>query len=65
MIAKLYELKQLEDLSFVKDAEVIGLTTSGAAKQRVLLESLEPKIGWYSDETVMIIIVLQFRLRLM
>lgn len=58
MIAKLYELKQLEDLSFVKDAEVIGLTTSGAAKQRVLLESLEPKIGWYSDETVMIIIVL-------
>lgn len=65
MIAKLYELKQLEDLSFVKDAEVIGLTTSGAAKQRVLLECLEPKIGWYSDETVMIIIVLQFRLRLM
>lgn len=65
MIAKLYELKQLEDLSFVKDAEVIGLTTSGAAKQRVLLECLEPKIGWYSDTTVMIIIVLQFRLRLM
>lgn len=65
MIAKLYELKQLEDLSFVKDAEVIGLTTSGAAKQRVLLECLEPKIGWYCDETAMLIIVLQFRLRLM
>lgn len=42
---KLNELKQLDDVLFVRNAKVIGLTTSGAAKRRVLLENLDAKIG--------------------
>ncbi|KAG8335749.1 NFX1-type zinc finger-containing protein 1 [Homalodisca vitripennis] len=44
VVMKLHELKQLDDVSFVRNAAVVGLTTSGAAKRRVLLENLNTKI---------------------
>lgn len=47
ILLQLNEVKQLEDVVFVKQADVVGMTTSGAAKRRVLLEALQTKISQY------------------
>lgn len=39
------EYKQLEDLHVVKQADVIGMTTTGAARLNLLLKSLHPAVG--------------------
>lgn len=41
------ELKQLENIEILKDMHIIGLTTTGAAKNRIMLEGLESPIGMY------------------
>lgn len=39
------EFKQLEDLNVVRNAEIIGMTTTGAASMNLLLKSLKPAVG--------------------
>ncbi|NXP55776.1 ZNFX1 protein, partial [Heliornis fulica] len=41
---RLMELKQQEDLCILKEAQVVGMTTTGAAKYRQILQKLEPRI---------------------
>ncbi|XP_054701392.1 NFX1-type zinc finger-containing protein 1 isoform X2 [Grus americana] len=41
---RLTELKLQEDLCILKDAQVVGMTTTGAAKYRQILQKLEPRI---------------------
>lgn len=49
------EYKQLEDLDVVKQADVVGMTTTGAARLNLLLKSLHPAVGksyWMSMSQV-------------
>lgn len=39
------EYKQMEDLHVVRKANVVGMTTTGAARLRLLLSALQPTIG--------------------
>lgn len=39
------EFKQLEDLNIVQNADIIGMTTTGAASMNLLLKSLKPVVG--------------------
>lgn len=39
------EYRQMEDLHVVKQADVIGMTTTGAARLNLLLKSLHPTVG--------------------
>ncbi|XP_024415123.2 NFX1-type zinc finger-containing protein 1 [Desmodus rotundus] len=41
---RLAELRLQEDLHILKDAQVIGMTTTGAAKYRQILQKVEPRI---------------------
>ncbi|KAM6248804.1 NFX1-type zinc finger-containing protein 1 isoform 1-T1 [Porphyrio hochstetteri] len=41
---RLMELKQQDDLCILKEAQVVGMTTTGAAKYRQILQKLEPRI---------------------
>ncbi|NWS74149.1 ZNFX1 protein, partial [Crotophaga sulcirostris] len=41
---RLTELRLQEDLCILKEAEVVGLTTTGAAKYRQILQKIEPRI---------------------
>ncbi|XP_054429592.1 NFX1-type zinc finger-containing protein 1 [Pteronotus mesoamericanus] len=41
---RLAELRLQEDLYILKDAQVIGMTTTGAAKYRQILQKVEPRI---------------------
>ncbi|XP_037666999.1 NFX1-type zinc finger-containing protein 1 [Choloepus didactylus] len=41
---RMAELRLQEDLHILKDAEVIGMTTTGAAKYRQILQKVEPRI---------------------
>ena len=39
------EYKQLEDLHVVKRADIVGMTTTGAARFNLMLKSLQPAVG--------------------
>ncbi|XP_027501643.1 NFX1-type zinc finger-containing protein 1 [Corapipo altera] len=41
---RLKELKLQEDLCILKDAKIVGMTTTGAAKYRQILQKVEPRI---------------------
>ncbi|XP_045385200.1 NFX1-type zinc finger-containing protein 1 [Lemur catta] len=41
---RLAELRLQEDLHILKDAQVVGMTTTGAAKYRQILQKVEPRI---------------------
>ncbi|KAM6298780.1 LOW QUALITY PROTEIN: NFX1-type zinc finger-containing protein 1 [Aegotheles albertisi] len=41
---RLTELRLQEDLSILKEAQVVGMTTTGAAKYRQILQKVEPQI---------------------
>ncbi|XP_069808099.1 NFX1-type zinc finger-containing protein 1 [Dendropsophus ebraccatus] len=41
---RLLELRQKQDLQILKEATVIGMTTTGAAKYRRILQEVEPRI---------------------
>ncbi|XP_064132257.1 NFX1-type zinc finger-containing protein 1 isoform X2 [Loxodonta africana] len=41
---RMAELRLQEDLHILKDAQVIGMTTTGAAKYRQILQKVEPRI---------------------
>ncbi|NXS11506.1 ZNFX1 protein, partial [Neodrepanis coruscans] len=41
---RLKELKLQEDLCLLKKAKIVGMTTTGAAKYRQILQSIEPRI---------------------
>ncbi|XP_070444626.1 NFX1-type zinc finger-containing protein 1 isoform X2 [Equus przewalskii] len=41
---RLAELRLQEDLYILKDAQVVGMTTTGAAKYRQILQKVEPRI---------------------
>ncbi|KFP69846.1 NFX1-type zinc finger-containing protein 1, partial [Acanthisitta chloris] len=41
---RLKELKLQEDLCILKEAQVVGMTTTGAAKYRQILQKVEPRI---------------------
>ncbi|NXM69663.1 ZNFX1 protein, partial [Serilophus lunatus] len=41
---RLKELKLQEDLCILKNAKIVGMTTTGAAKYRQILQSIEPRI---------------------
>jgi len=43
------ELRELENVEVLKKMHVIALTTTGAAKHRIMLEGLESQIGMNSD----------------
>ncbi len=42
---KLKDVRNLESAEICQKADIVGLTTTGAAKQRALLNHLKPKIG--------------------
>lgn len=42
---KLVEVKQLQDVRLLQDAKVIGITTSGAASRRTMIENLNARVG--------------------
>ncbi len=44
-MAQYEEYKQMEDLCIVKNARVVGMTTTGAARLQILLRELKPAIG--------------------
>ncbi|OCT76170.1 NFX1-type zinc finger-containing protein 1 [Xenopus laevis] len=44
VINRMAELRNQEDLLILGDADIIGMTTTGAAKYRRLLQSIQPKI---------------------
>lgn len=39
------EVKQIEDINLMRDMQVVGMTTSGAAKYQTLLQALKCPIG--------------------
>ncbi|KAM9068296.1 NFX1-type zinc finger-containing protein 1 [Sarcophilus harrisii] len=41
---RMVELKLQEDLCILKDAQIVGMTTTGAAKYRQILQKVEPRI---------------------
>jgi hypothetical protein len=42
---QLKDVRNLESAEICQNADIVGLTTTGAAKQRALLNHLKPKIG--------------------
>lgn len=42
---RLKDVRTLESAEICQNADIVGLTTTGAAKQRALLNHLKPKIG--------------------
>lgn len=42
-----FELKELENAHIIKNMHVVALTTTSAAKHRIMLEELKSPIGWY------------------
>ncbi len=42
---KLKDVRNLESAEICENADIVGLTTTGAARQRALLNHLKPKIG--------------------
>lgn len=49
---ELKDVRSLESADVCEKADVVGLTTTGAAKQRVLLNHIKPKIGRPSNHIV-------------
>jgi hypothetical protein len=47
-LQELKDVETLESAEVCRTADIIGITTTGAAKQRALLEHLKPKIGKFS-----------------
>lgn len=43
--SELKDVDTLDTAEIIRDVDVVGITTTGAAKQRALLEHLKPKIG--------------------